>query len=137
MLKESRSPSKPPLPHELALKRYTLNPKFSNTLGQLSKDLANISNYHEAMLNRIDAKCTQQLDNLPNMEKQLNVQLECYAKNLSKYEKQYALEQKPARSWENFFTPSPIRRQPFSFGQGGMSMGQMGNSFGMNQMQTF
>lgn len=120
--------------YELAVCKYMLCPPVANALGQMSKDLASISNYQEALLNRVDARCIQQLDNLPDMEKQLCVQLDCYVNAKNKFEKQYAKEQVQSQnssgSWLNFFTPSPKRG--FSFGQaydqhGGMGARQYNN----------
>jgi hypothetical protein len=132
--------------YKMAVKRYMLCPDLSNMFGETSRQTANISNYHEALLNRIDARSIQQIDRLPEMKKQIFLALNYYVKCRDKMDRAITREQMNINksSWVGFFTPTPkptlfMGGQQNMYGNqyGGMGYGnQMPNNYQM-QMQNY
>lgn len=111
--------------YKFATIEYMLAPELANVFGELSKNQANVSNYQEALLNRIDARTYQELDLLPDMVEQLITQLNVYCKAKKEFDKELQKVRlgQTSGSWLNFFQPTPQPRYPFGAGMFGAGHG--------------
>ena len=72
--------------YEFATVDCMLMPDLANVYGELSRNQANISNHHEALLNRVDARTCQELELIPDMVEQIKTQLDVYCKTRAEFE---------------------------------------------------
>ena len=98
--------------YEFATVDYFLVPELANVFGELSRNQANVSNHHEALLNRVDARTCQELELVADLVEQIKTQLDVYCRNRADFDAEQRKSNLGANSgsWYGFFQPSDSPR---------------------------
>lgn len=104
---------------DLGTTKYTCSPEFSELFKNLSSELALLSAYHDATLNRVDNRSLSGIDMMQDMQAQLMLQLNCFIKDKKKFETKFSKYQKKSMQMPRMGGGWFNQRNQMGFNMGG------------------
>lgn len=111
---------------DLGTTKYACSPEFSELFKKLSSELALLSAYHDATLNRVDNRSLSGIDMMQDMQAQLMLQLNCFIKDKKKFESKFNKYQKKSMQMPKMGGGWFNQRNQMSFNMGMQMNGQRG-----------